>query len=304
MSEKRDTLIAGAVSGRTSNSKGYVRANCPICELRVGTPDRKRSFGLNVVSRWYECYRCGVVGRMRARLEEYEGVELPEGAEPEGIDGPPEGFLFLAEEPACSARCFAPAWDYLLSPPPRGRGLTEELVATAALGVCTGGRFAGRVVVPVFDPDGAWAWYVGRAWTKKAEKPYLYPTGGRRGVLYNHAALFVETDAPLLMVEGAFDAIPYLAAVGADDVDACAYLGKPSEQHLVALEEARRPIVHVLDGDAHHEAWAITMRLRLVGKQAGCVRLPPRVDPDEVERDRLFDLAWRSLRESDGEVRW
>lgn len=300
----RDALIAAAVGGRAFNSKGYVRANCPICEFREGTPDRKRSFGLNVASLWYECYRCGVVGRMQQRPEEYDEADLPELSEPEGIDGPPDGFCFLDEEPARSARVFERAWDYLLSPTPLGRGLTEEQVTLANIGVCSYGAFAGRVVVPVFDPDGVWAWYVGRAWTKKAEKPYLYPRGGRRGVLYNHAALFIDTDAPVLMVEGAFDAIPYLASAGTDDVDACAYLGKPSEGHLLALEDAHRPIVHVLDGDAHHEAWAITQRLRLMGKSAGTVRLPPKIDPDEVDHARLIDRAWQSLAAPDGEVRF
>ncbi len=303
MSAGRDALITAAVRGKTPNGKHYVRASCPLCELREGSPDRKRSFGLNVASLWYECYRCGVVGRMRTRPEDFDDLDVPELAEPEGIDGPPEGFLYLDEEPARSARCFAAAWTYLLAPPPVGRGLSEEQVSHASIGVCQGGIFAGRVVVPVFDPDGQWAWYVGRAWTKRAEKPYLYPTGGRRGVLYNHAALFVTTDAPVLMVEGAFDAIPYLAPPGADDVDACAYLGKPSTQHLVALEAAHRPVVHVLDGDAHHEAWAITMRLRVAGLSAGSVRLPPKIDPDEVDRATLVDLAWRSLRAESGEVR-
>lgn len=303
MSAARDQLIASAVAGKPVTKKGYVRCACPLCELREGSPDRKRSFGLNVSSLWYECYRCGVVGRMDTRPEDFEGLELEDRPEVEGIDGPPDGFLYLDEEPAYSSRCFAPAWDYLLGDTPLGRGLTEEQVSRAAIGVCTWGKFQGRVVVPVFDTEGKWAWYVGRAWTKKAEKPYLYPSGGRRGILYNHGAILVETDAPVLMVEGAFDAIPYRAADGADDVDACAYLGKPTEFHLLALEDAKRPIVHVLDGDAHAEAWAITMRLRLAGKQAGTVRLPPRIDPDEVDRERLLDCAWRSLSESDGEVR-
>lgn len=295
----RDDLVGATVSGRNPNSKGWVRANCPLCEIRTGAPDRKASFGLNVRSLWYGCYRCGGRGRLQHPLEEYEDLDIEDdAAAPVGIDGPPEGFLFLDEEPAYSARTFDAAWDYLLaSTDAGGRGLTEAQVSAAALGVCSHGRFYGRIVIPVFDPDGKWCWYVGRAWRKKAEKPYLYPQGARAGILYNHAALFVATDEPLLMVEGGFDAIPFRAPVGQPEAaDSAAFLGKPTDGHMVALEAARRPIVFCLDGDAHAEAWALMMRLQLAGVRAGSIKLPPRVDPDEVPdrvRARMYDAVAR-----------
>ncbi len=172
-------------------------------------------------------------------------------------------------------------------------------MARAGIGVTPRGLFQGRVVVPVLDPDGAWAWYVGRSWVKHAEKPYLYPKGGRAGLLYNHGSIFVKTDAPLLLVEGCFDAIPFMGPTP-QDLDACAFLGKPTDVHMTALEDATRPTVFVLDGDAFDEAWALMMKLRLAGKEnVGSIRLPPRVDPDEVVDAVLAAIPF-ALRE--GEV--
>lgn len=288
------TIVAQAVVGKVPNSRGWIRINCPLCELRQGAPDRKTSFGFNVERLYYECYRCGAGGRLREAPEDYEGrYELTPEEQAPGIDGPPDGFMFLCEEPAASSLACVPAWDYLLAAPPHGRGLTEEQVASAQLGVCLEGRFAGRVIVPIFDTDGEWVWYVGRTWVKKSPKPYLYPKGGRHGVIYNHAALFEHTEEPAIIVEGCFDAIPYAP-------DACALLGKTTEDHVAALASANRPIAMVLDGDAHEEGWAVMMKLRLAGQRAGSVKLPPRVDPDELPREALRAAARAAIEE--GEV--
>jgi DNA primase len=99
----------------------------------------------------------------------------------------------------------------------------------------------------------------------------------RGEVLYNHTALHVETERPVMVVEGVFDALalwPHAVAV----------LGKPSHFQVDALASAKRPVAIVLDGDAWQEGYALAMRLRLAGQRAGSVTLPPKTDPDEVDR--------------------
>ncbi len=283
-------LIASAISGRNPSKRGWIRANCPMCPYRINKTDRKRSFGFHVKSHRFECYRCGANGRLKNAPDDWDELELDEEAARAPIIAPPAHFYELASESGQRSMCLEPARQYVA-----GRGLGPQLIAESRIGACPAGNMAGRVVVPVLSPDGAWLWYVGRAWVKQCEKPYLYPSGGRSGVMFNHAALHLETDVPVLIVEGCFDALAYWP-------DAVAVLGKPTEENLEALIDARRPVAVVLDGDAHEEGWALMMKLRLAGQRAGTIKLGPRVDPDEVPRDVLRDAARRSIDEGEVEV--
>ncbi len=173
------------------------------------------------------------------------------------------------------------------------RGLSEELVREVEIGGCVSGWFSGRVIIPVLSPEGEWIWYIGRDRTGEAEKKYVYPRGGRGGALYNHAALLEDLpDDPVLIVEGAFDAL----AVWPDGVGV---LGKPNASQFDALASTRRPVAIVLDGDAYDEAYTLAMRLRLEGQRAGAVKLPAKVDPDEVDLDQLMACARRAIVEGE-----
>ena len=57
---------------------------------------------------------------------------------------------------------------------------------------------------------------------------------------------------------------------------------------LEAMKQAKRPIAIVPDGDAWQDGWILAARLRFLGLRAGYVRLPPKMDPDEVDRDWLL----------------
>lgn len=293
--EDRDSLVRSALANASGNG-GYLRAPCPVCVYRMGTPDRHRALSINGSSGWWHCFRCSARGRLWGDAADDVArrcvVVAVDPSVPTEAQRLPEEFLLLAEEPAASALAAEPARRYLA-----GRGLPPETLREARVGVClAGGRFGGRVVVPVFAPGGEeLLGYVGRIWTKKPADPevevYRYPRGMPRGeALYNADALAVETDTPALVVEGVFDALaPGLWP------DGVALLGTHSELQVEALTAARRPVVFVLDGDAHETGWALAMRLRLEGARAGYVRLPPKTDPDEVPGSWLREEARRSL---------
>ncbi len=121
-----------------------------------------------------------------------------------------------------------------------------------------------------------------RDYTGLSSVPYLYPKRMRRPeLLYNEPALYVETDVPVLVCEGVFD-----AAVAFPDSVAC--LGKPLQAHVEKLRRARRPVVVCLDGDAWEEGWALAQTLKLHGVCAGNLRLPPKTDPEELGRGRKW----------------
>jgi hypothetical protein len=253
-----------------------------------------RALSINGATGWWHCFRCSSKGRLWGDAAEDAArrcvvVEIDPTKRTEAQDLP-DGFLPLHEEPAASSLAAEAPRRYLA-----GRGLTPEVLRAAGVGACLSGlRWGGRVVVPVLSGDELMG-YVGRIWTKKPADPdgevYRYPHGMPRGeVIYNGEALLTETDTPALVVEGVFDALaPGLWP------DGVALLGTHSELQVEALIAARRPVVFVLDGDAHETGWALAFRLRLEGARSGYVRLPPRTDPDEVSGSWLREEARRSL---------
>lgn len=287
MSGLSDSILALA-QGKRAGSAGWVRIDCPACELTIGKADRKRCMGVSALSGRWNCWRCGSAGRIpNFNPDDFDSshyVPTDPDDGPQEID-PPEGYMALTEEPALSAEATEEAWRYL-----EGRGLSFELIKQAQIGVCLTGRYHGRVIVPLLGSDGAWLWWVGRSFIKRAEKPYIYPSGGRAGLLYNHQALLKKTDVPVAVVEGVFDAL-YLWP------DAVAVLGKPNDDQIEALVSARRPVAVVLDGDAWVGGLALSMRLRFDGQIAGYCKLPATLDPDEIPRERLREEMVRCLSE-------
>lgn len=66
-------------------------------------------------------------------------------------------------------------------------------------------RWFGRVIIPIFK-DNTLIFYTGRDLTGKKQKKYLSPSYSREKVLHGFSELFRQTDEPLYIVEGWFDA--------------------------------------------------------------------------------------------------
>lgn len=296
LKDEYEALLANAAHGKRPSDAGWLRLNCPLCELRIGKGDKRQSMGLSVTTFRFECYRCGATGRLSKPLDEFRGFELSgTGARlPQEVMDPPEGFYALAEEPGRSASVLAEARDYLagVGEDARPKPLSDLLIRESGIGACVSGYWANRIVIPIFDLVGEWANYSTRLYPPydKADgvKKYLYPKGGRRNILYNHVALLEETDVPVLVVEGCFDALAHWP-------NAVAVLGKPTHGHIEALANCQRPVVFALDGDAWEEAWVLTLKLRSRGQKAGWVKLAPGVDPDEIPTETLMSAAMSSL---------
>lgn len=290
-----DGLVLEAMMEAQPSGNGWSRANCPLC-VYYGEPseDRRQSFGVHESGKWH-CFRCGAFGFLGDGAS-----EAPQGDSTPDFMEPPEDFVPLASSDGQRSIALAPARAYLAS-----RNVGLELIERTGIGACASGKYAGRIIVPVFDTSGKhWLGFVTRVWLggralKHAQalteaeggefRKYLYPNWPNRGrCLYHEVALREQTDRPVLAEEGAFDTFPFLP-------HAVAFLGKPSRDQLTLLLHAPRPVCFVLDGDAWREARALTLWMRLHGKPAGYVRLPPKVDPDEMDPKQLTEDAARSI---------
>lgn len=276
----QDTLILDAIAGHRANSKGRIRANCPLCPMVAGKADRKQCMELNTNGGWWKCYRCGSEGRVSSMPFDLSTVKSdPSVVVPKAPVNLPEGFVPLWKAEGKAAITTQPALRYLTA-----RGITPTMIEAARVGACVRGFFAGRVVVPIYKA-GKLVGYVGRLWRKKCSKDdrkYMYNAGFERATtVYNEEALYVTTEEPVLVVEGVFDTFPFWRD-GQLLSDAVAVLGKQSEDQVSMMLNARRPIAIVYDGDAHREGTELAMFLRMNGKRAISIRLAPGVDPDEV----------------------
>lgn len=272
--ERNELAEQALAESRFVTQSGFARCDCPFCLEERGRLDRKQSLAISVRTGWYKCWKCDTSGRISG-ADAGDLVDTPERQQTTGV-APPEGYYVLCEEPARSAMSCDDARAYL-----RGRGLDDEQVwAEAGVGCVLDGRWANRVVVPVVSPAGEWWGWVSRLWSSKARDPYRTAPGMVLGPgLFNHAALLEETDEPVMVVEGCFDALPYWPS-------AVACLGKPKDPQVASLIESDRPVAVVLDGDSWEEGRMLAMRLQLEGRRAGYVRLPPKQDPNSA------DPAW------------
>lgn len=283
--------IADAITNARFNERGKARVKCPLCIIITGKPDRRGSLELDAGRGRWKCWKCSAHGRMpdafgnsAAVAQGYGyGGDEPVEEEREPVEEP-SAFDPLWEGAGADAWAYRDARSYL-----RQRVPSEWIWREANIGACLEGKHRGRIIVPIGDPFGKWEGWVGRTWMPNSTLPYYYSKNMQRaGLLYNAAALQVETDVPCLIVEGVFDAMHVWP-------DAVAVLGKPDEKQLAAMIAAKRPLCVVLDGDAWEEGEALARKLTFRGARAGWIKLPPRIDPDEIEYDDLMEGAKLSL---------
>lgn len=275
----------------------WFRVNCPVCPDATGKADHKLSLGYNPKTGGFNCFKCGIRGRIHGGGV-YDGPVI-QNTRPFGHVEELVGFVELFSGPGLATPSNDRPRQYLV-----GRRLQQAALAEAGVGVATHGRvydekgepvlrrLDGRVIVPVFAPDQNQVGWVGRDWTGRSTLPYRYASGMQReglAILFNEVVLAEVTETPVFVVEGTLDAIALWP-------DAVAVLGKPLACQVEKLVGARRPVVVCLDGDAWQEGWALAMKLRFLGQRAGNIRLPPKVDPDEVPRAWLDEEARRALR--------
>jgi len=296
--DERAAIISTMLdSGRASSGSQWVKVDCGFCPLRVGKEDHEKSFAFNRVSTGYVCFRCGVKGYVEGGGERFAHIPT----------GPSDDQLARLRRPVLGYQPIWPGtegytatWSYDARQHLQKRKIPEHLWRTAELGVSTVkwdkkpdgdptlNLAFGRVIVPFLVPGG-WMGWSGRAVWKGFEKRDKYRLQKHpEFVLYNHDALLVKSEEPVYVVEGCFDAL----ALWPDAVAVC---GDVTENQIYALAAARRPVVMVPDGDAWEKGMSRMLRLRLEGARAGCVRLPPKKDPDEVPYADLWEAGRESL---------
>jgi hypothetical protein len=276
------TAVAKALAkARRSAGSDWARADCPYCAKRIGKPDLRESFGANLESGFWHCFRCGASGQLPGYAKAHDAWVTEPAASWESDCSLPAEYQPLWRDSAASSIVLAPFLRYLAE-----RHVLGSVLEELRIGACVSGYFAWRAIVPVFDAGRRLRWFVARSISPHAERKYLYPKGDRAGVLFNEVALDVVTDTPVLLVEGAFDAIRHWP-------NAVACLGKPTRLQLERVALAKRPVCVALDGDAWMECELTAHVLKVLGFRRGLswVRLEPGLDPAVIDSAQLMAEA-------------
>ena len=279
-----EALLRRLVETGRLNSAGFIRVNCPFCPSRKGSPDTNQAFGYNPVDEVARCFRCGF--RWAKKGKRTRVSKAPK----QGASIDTSNFEPLIGCPSLPVpfQCYR----YLCL-----RGIYLPEISAGDLHYVVAGREQGRVVIPHKHPNGDWWGYTARQvpalldTTAKATAPRGMQDDGYK--VFNQVALTVDTQCPVLVMEGAIDTLRYLP-------DAIACLGKADRKLVELLSTMRaaqgfmRPIVVCLDGDAQDEQFAVTLQLRLRGFNVVRVELPAGKDPDTVDAQRLIDVAFEA----------
>lgn len=279
-------IVESATAGHSPSEGGWINVPCPLCVYYKGTERYRKTFGL-APNGYYHCFRCEASGRLY-RDEEEVAVKID--VESPDIELPVEYLpLWQAKDSK-----FAKAEEYLAY-----RNIDKWVWAQARLGVCLEGKYKDRIIIPFLragqsftsSDESTALKYVGfsaRTFANAGMKN-LYPKNMKRATtLFNLEALEEPIEEPVIIVEGAFDALSLWP-------NAVALLGKPVNGHIELIAQTRRPICVCLDGDAWVAGKMLATRLKLKGARAAWAKLPAKEDPNSIDKKKLKYLISQSL---------
>ncbi len=144
----------------------------------------------------------------------------------------------------------------------QARGLSEKSIATFGLGYCSKGLFRGYIAIPIHNIDGELVAYAGR-WPgtpPDGKGKYKLPEGFKKSLeIFNlNRAMLSDQEAPLVIVEGFFDAIK-LHQAGYERVVALMGSSLSDAQEAAILEnvDADEGVIVFFDNDeAGHKGQA------------------------------------------------
>ncbi len=211
MDEKRKivTDILGSYR-RVGNEHLY---HCPYCG------HHKKKMSVNFVLNAFKCWVCDTRGKniyrmvrkfgnynqrqkfleLQGRLDltEFDNLfkELNDEVVEQTVELPKE-FISLCNKrlPISSKRPL----EYLKS-----RGISKRDIQLWKIGYCNEGKYSGRIIIPSFNNNGDCNYFIARSFVGHNRK-YLNPPCGR-DIIFNE--LMIDWDEPVVLVEGAFDAI-------------------------------------------------------------------------------------------------
>lgn len=270
-----------------SNGKEIV-VNCSWCAPK----DYKKKLTINAISGLWHCWKCGKKGNFNSFCRQYakeridpsffitekKKILVPSTQYPSNTVNEipyPENFSFLSSvknfEKSLSTKKY---FDYLIN-----RGLSIEDIFYYRIGYCSHGKYANRVIIPVYRDD-IFVSFIARAITEDIKPKVLTPASlpGTHGIKDYVFNLDRAKDTKLLLIgEGVFDAI----ALGVSGI--CLFGKEATKYQLSQIIQAKpRRTVICLDGDAYDYSVKLGKQLLLHLEDIRICKFPQEQDPSSL----------------------
>ena len=203
------TLLESVLGKGKINANDNVAFHCPFCH------HNKKKMEVNIVTQYWHCWVCNAAGRKLAVLFRKLNVQREKISKLVGLlddveykptktttDTPvlqlPEGYrpLWVLQEMSPEYRN---AIYYL-----KKRNITIHDILKYRIGYCRKGPYKGKIIIPSYDANDSLNYFVARAYYEEDKFKHKNPPASKDIVGFE---LHINWSMPIILVEGAFDAI-------------------------------------------------------------------------------------------------
>ena len=162
------------------------------------------------------------------------------------------------------------------------RGISKQQIQKYNIGCCLEGEYESRIIIPSYNADGQLNYFIARSFDKDNNRKYKNPSVQNKNII--GLEYFINWDAPIVLVEGIFDALTIQRNV-------IPLFGKTlSEALMKRLVTSDVEKVYVaLDKDAQREALQHCQTLINYGKEVYLVEMDGK-DANEIGFKNFLDI--------------
>ena len=280
------SLLESVMGRGKINSNDNIAFHCPFCHTS------KKKMEVNIVSQYWHCWVCNAAGRklpilfrklnvQREKIAKL--IELLDDVEwrptKTTTDTPvlqlPEGYRPLWELQEMSPE-FRNAIHYL-----KGRGIGIHDILKYRIGYCRKGAYKGKIIIPSYDANGSLNYFVARAYYIEDKYKHKNPPASKDIIGFE---LHINWNMPIILVEGAFDAITIKRNV-------IPLFGKTISNTLKRriVEKGVRKIYICLDLDARKQALETAQYFMANGLDVYFVDITGK-DPNDLGFEKITDI--------------
>ena len=162
----------------------------------------------------------------------------------------------------------------------KSRGVSQDDMIKYSIGYCEEGLYSNRIIIPSYDNEGKLNFFIGRDIFDSKLKYRNSPTP--KDIV--GFELFVNWEEPILLVEGALDAIT-------SKVNSIPLFGKTIMNNLKRkiLEKKVKTLYVALDNDAVKDSMRIVEELMNEGIKVHMIKLTEK-DPNDIGYEKFTDI--------------
>ena len=162
----------------------------------------------------------------------------------------------------------------------KSRGVSQDDMIKYSIGYCEEGLYSNRIIIPSYDNEGQLNFFIGRDIFDSKLKYRNSPTP--KDII--GFDLFVNWEEPILLVEGALDAIT-------SKVNSIPLFGKTIMNNLKRkiLEKKVKTLYVALDNDAVKDSMKIVEELMNEGIKVHMIKLTEK-DPNDIGYEKFTDI--------------